>query len=122
MHIGAIRGPRDAVIRMAIGFDESHRAIVEALDRDATLVHQAMVEAAGPEQIARGGLAAAGPVVDVMVNVLGWASRLGSSASLARRKCRAVRSTWSAVPCRTIKSKRSSVAGSATRVSSRTFQ
>ena len=55
-----------AIERLTIGPNKSHRAIVESLDDNPTLMHKAVVEAAQAQQVGLPGLAAVSPVVDMV--------------------------------------------------------
>ena len=52
--------------RLAAGLHETPGAIVETLDHHAAFVHRAVMRAAQRDEIAEPGLAALGPVMDVM--------------------------------------------------------
>lgn len=75
-----------------VGFDESPRAVVEALDHDAALVHLAMMEAAQRDEVRELRFATVGPVTDVMaVDITCVRAAREQAATVARIHCPAQR-------------------------------
>jgi hypothetical protein len=70
-----------AVEGVAIGFDESKRAVVEDFNSDAAFVHKMMVEATQGDEVGEFCLAAIRPVVDVMTVDIAFVAAAGEATT-----------------------------------------